>query len=38
MADWSNTRRLGKLIYTDYIYAFEIAAVILLVAMIAAMR
>jgi hypothetical protein len=25
MADWSNTRLIGKLIYTDYIYAFEIA-------------
>ncbi|NMM28483.1 MAG: NADH-quinone oxidoreductase subunit J [Glaciimonas sp.] len=31
-----NTRELGKLIYTQYIYAFEIAAVILLVAIIAA--
>jgi NADH-quinone oxidoreductase subunit J len=31
-----NTKELGKLIYTQYIYAFEIAAVILLVAIIAA--
>ena len=31
-----NTRELGKLIYTQYVYAFEIAAVLLLVAMIAA--
>jgi NADH-quinone oxidoreductase subunit J len=31
-----NTRMLGRLIYTDYVYAFEIAAVILLVAIIAA--
>jgi NADH-quinone oxidoreductase subunit J len=31
-----NTKELGKLIYTKYIYAFEIAAVILLVAIIAA--
>jgi len=31
-----NTKELGKLIYTEYIYAFEIAAVILLVAIIAA--
>ena len=31
-----NTRELGKLIYTQYVYAFEIAAVILLVAIIAA--
>ena len=27
---------LGRLIYTDYVYAFEIAAVILLVAIVAA--
>jgi NADH-quinone oxidoreductase subunit J len=32
----SNTRELGKLIYTQYIYPLEVAAVILLVAMIAA--
>ncbi len=25
MADWSNTRLIGKVIYTDYIFAFEIA-------------
>jgi NADH-quinone oxidoreductase subunit J len=31
-----NTKELGKLIYTQYIYAFEIAAVVLLVAIIAA--
>lgn len=31
-----NTKELGKLIYTQYIYAFEIAAVILLVAVVAA--
>lgn len=31
-----NTKELGKLIYTQYVYAFEIAAAILLVAMIAA--
>ena len=31
-----NTRQLGRLIYTDYVYAFEIAAVILLVAIVAA--
>ena len=35
-ADYSNTRELGRLIYTDYVYAFEIAAVILLVAIVAA--
>lgn len=32
----NNTRALGKLIYVDYVYPFEIAAVILLVAIIAA--
>ena len=32
----SNTRELGKLIYSQYVYALEVAAVILLVAMIAA--
>src|SRR5215471_21046928 len=35
-AGYSNTRTLGLQIYTDYAYAFEIAAVILLVAIIAA--
>jgi NADH-quinone oxidoreductase subunit J len=30
------TKPLGKLIYTEYVYAFEIAAVILLVAIVAA--
>lgn len=35
-ANIGNTRELGKLIYTQYVYAFEIAAVILLVAMVAA--
>src|SRR2546428_9822730 len=33
---YSNTRELGRTLYTDYAYAFEIAAVILLVAIIAA--
>ncbi len=32
----SNTQQLGKLIYTEYLYPLEIAAAILLVAMIAA--
>jgi NADH-quinone oxidoreductase subunit J len=32
----SNTKALGLVLYTDYAYAFEIAAVILLVAIIAA--
>ena len=32
----SNTKELGKLLYTEYLYPLEIAAVILLVAIIAA--
>jgi NADH-quinone oxidoreductase subunit J len=36
MAAKSNTQILGQALYTDYVYPFEIAAVILLVAMIAA--
>ena len=35
-ADYSNTRELGRVLYTQYVYAFELAAVILLVAIIAA--
>jgi NADH-quinone oxidoreductase subunit J len=35
-AGYSNTKELGRLIYTDYVLAFEIAAVVLLVAIIAA--
>ncbi len=35
-ADYSNTKELGRLLYTDYVYPFEIAAVILLVAIVAA--
>jgi NADH-quinone oxidoreductase subunit J len=34
--NYSNTRELGQLVYTDYVYPFEIAAVILLVAIVAA--
>ncbi|MGB5540801.1 MAG: NADH-quinone oxidoreductase subunit J [Gammaproteobacteria bacterium] len=33
---YSNVRELGSVLYTDYVYPFEIAAVILLVAIIAA--
>ncbi len=33
---YSNTKELGRVLYTDYAYAFEIAAVILLVAIVAA--
>ncbi len=35
-ADYSNTAELGGVLYTDYVYPFEIASVILLVAIIAA--
>lgn len=35
-ADYNNTAELGSLLYTVYMYPFEIAAVILLVAIIAA--
>jgi len=33
---YSNTKELGLILYTDYLYALEIAAVILLVAIVAA--
>ena len=35
-ADYSNTEALGAVLYTEYVYAFELAAVILLVAIVAA--
>ena len=35
-ADYSNTKELGELLYTVYVYPFEIAAAILLVAIVAA--
>ena len=35
-AGYSNTKELGRLVYTEYVYPFEIAAVILLVAIVAA--
>jgi len=35
-AEHSNTKELGRLLYTDYVYPFEVAAVILLVAIVAA--
>jgi len=35
-ADYSNTKELGRVLYTEYVYPFELAAVLLLVAMIAA--
>ncbi len=36
LATLSNTTRIGLVLYTDYVYAFELAAVILLVAIVAA--
>ena len=35
-ASVSNTKELGRLIYTDYVYPFELASVVLLVAIVAA--
>ena len=35
-ADYSNTRELGALLYSTYAYPLEIAAMLLLVAMVAA--
>ena len=35
-ADYSNTKALGSVLYTEHVFAFEIAAVILLVAIVAA--
>ncbi len=35
-AGYANTRELGRILYTDYVFAFELAAVILLVAIVAA--
>jgi len=35
-ADFSNTEALGAVLYTEYVYAFQLAAVLLLVAIVAA--
>jgi NADH-quinone oxidoreductase subunit J len=35
-AGYSNTKELGRVLYTEYVYPFELAAIILLVAIIAA--
>ncbi|MFU8821799.1 MAG: NADH-quinone oxidoreductase subunit J [Gammaproteobacteria bacterium] len=35
-ADYSNTEALGAVLYTEYVYAFELAALLLLVAIVAA--
>ena len=33
---FSNTKALGQVLYTDYVFAFELAAIVLLVAIVAA--
>jgi NADH-quinone oxidoreductase subunit J len=35
-ADYSNVKELGRLVYTEYVYPFELAAVLLLIAIVAA--
>jgi NADH-quinone oxidoreductase subunit J len=35
-ADYSNTKELGAVLYTEHVYAFEIASMILLLAIVAA--
>lgn len=35
-ADFSNTKELGRVLYTHYVYPFEIASAVLLVAIVAA--
>jgi len=35
-ASYSNTQELGRVLYTQYAYAFELAAMVLLVAIVAA--
>jgi len=35
-AGYSNTKELGRLLFTEYVYPFELASVILLVGIIAA--
>jgi NADH-quinone oxidoreductase subunit J len=35
-ADYSNTAELGKVLYTEFVYPFELAAVLLLIAIVAA--
>ena len=34
--DYSNTKELGRILYTTYVYPFELAAVVLVVAIVAA--
>ena len=35
-ADYSNTKELGSVLYTEHVYAFELAAMLLLLAIVAA--
>lgn len=35
-AGYSNTKELGRLLFTDYVYPFELASIVLLVAIVAA--
>ena len=35
-ADYSNTKELGSVLYTEHVYAFEIASMVLLLAIVAA--
>jgi NADH-quinone oxidoreductase subunit J len=35
-ANYSNVKELGRVVYTDYVYPFELAAVLLLIAIVAA--
>ena len=35
-AGYSNTQALGRVLYTEYVYPFELASLVLLVAMVAA--
>jgi len=35
-ADYSNTKELGRVLYTEHVYAFEIASMVLLLAIVAA--
>jgi len=35
-AGYSNTAELGRVLYTEYVYPFELAAVLLLIAIVAA--
>ncbi len=35
-AGYSNTKELGRLMFTDYVYPFELASIVLLVAIVAA--